>query len=116
MVSLATLKTGSFAGIVITASHNPPSYNGFKIKAHYGGPASPIEIDKVEKLIPDALDYNTLSFESYLENGLIEWIDAETMYFEHVQNNFDMKAIEDSKLNFAYDAMYGAGQSTPCED
>jgi phosphomannomutase len=111
MVSLATLKTGSFAGIVITASHNPPSYNGFKIKAHYGGPASPIEIDKVEKLIPDALDYNTLSFESYLENGLIEWIDAETMYSEHVQNNFDMKAIEDSKLNFAYDAMYGAGQS-----
>jgi phosphomannomutase len=111
MVSLATQKTGSFAGIVITASHNPPSYNGFKIKAHYGGPASPIEIDKVEKLIPDSLDYETLSFESYLEKGNIEWIDAETMYFDHVQSNFDMQAIEDSKLSFAYDAMYGAGQS-----
>ena len=71
MVSLATQKTGSFAGIVITASHNPPSYNGFKIKAHYGGPASPIEIDKVEKLIPDSLDYETLSFDAYLEKGEI---------------------------------------------
>lgn len=111
MVSLATQKTGSFAGIVITASHNPPSYNGFKIKAHYGGPASPIEIDKVEKLIPDNLDYSTLSFDAYLEKGSIEWIDAETMYFDHVQSNFDMQAIEDAKLNFAYDGMYGAGQS-----
>jgi phosphomannomutase len=111
MVSLATQKTGSFAGIVITASHNPPSYNGFKIKAHYGGPASPIEIDKVEKLIPDSLDYETLSFDAYLEKGAIEWIDAETLYFDHVQSNFDMQAIENSKLSFGYDAMYGAGQS-----
>ena len=51
MVSLSTPKHKAFAGIVITASHNPPSYNGYKIKAHYGGPAIQQEIDAVEALI-----------------------------------------------------------------
>lgn len=110
MVSLATQKTGSIAGIVITASHNPPSYNGFKIKAAYGGPASPVEIDKIEKLIPAQITANPESYEHYKALGIIEVIDAEGMYFEQVNRQFDMKAIENSGLNFAYDAMYGAGQ------
>ena len=38
MISLAAFKMKAGAGIILTASHNPPSYNGFKIKAHYGGP------------------------------------------------------------------------------
>src|SRR5690606_32940802 len=56
MISLANTKLNTFAGIIITASHNPPGYNGYKIKAHYGGPVIPAEIEKVEALI----DYGTL--------------------------------------------------------
>ena len=52
MVSLATVKLKANAGIVITASHNPPSYNGFKIKDAFGGPAAPAEITLVESHIP----------------------------------------------------------------
>ena len=52
MISLATLKHGASAGVIITASHNPPDYNGFKIKAHFGGPALPSSIKEVEALIP----------------------------------------------------------------
>src|SRR5690606_7831121 len=48
-VSWATKDGGHSAGIVITASHNPPEYNGFKIKAHFGGPASPAMIAEVEE-------------------------------------------------------------------
>ena len=53
MVSLGTVKLQADAGIVITASHNPAEYNGYKIKASYGGPATPAMIDEVEALIPD---------------------------------------------------------------
>ena len=46
-------------GIVLTASHNPPSYNGFKLKGHYGGPLTSDKIAEVEQLIPDK---NNLDF------------------------------------------------------
>jgi phosphoglucomutase len=110
MVSLATQKTGSIAGIVITASHNPPSYNGFKIKASYGGPASPSEIDKIENLIPENISVQPAAYEYYKTTGMIEVIDAEGMYEDQVNAQFDMKTIQDPRLNFAYDAMFGAGQ------
>src|SRR5689334_14822424 len=51
MVSLATMKLKADAGIIITASHNPPSYNGFKIKGSYGGPALPSMIEEIERRI-----------------------------------------------------------------
>ena len=52
MISLACNKLQASAGVIITASHNPPSYNGFKLKSTFGGPTIPAEIAKVEDLIP----------------------------------------------------------------
>lgn len=111
MISLATVKLNASAGIIITASHNPPEYNGFKIKASYGGPATPAEISAVEELIPDTYNQKTLSVDEYVKQGLIEYVDMETMYLDHVEASFDMEAIRNSGLNLAYDAMYGAGQN-----
>lgn len=111
MVSLGTVRQKASAGIIITASHNPHTYNGFKIKAHYGGPAVPAVIDEVESLIPDVYTGKPGSVESYKKAGLIELIDLETMYCDHVEASFDMNAIRNCGLNFAYDAMYGAGQN-----
>ena len=111
MVSLSTLKHEAFAGIVITASHNPASYNGFKIKAHYGGPAIQAEIDAVEELIPEKHDVEIRTIASLLEDDLVEAIDMEQEYIDHVEANFDMDAIRNSGTKFGYDAMYGAGQN-----
>ncbi|TXB66096.1 phosphoglucomutase/phosphomannomutase family protein [Vicingus serpentipes] len=113
MVSLGTLRQKASLGVVITASHNPPSYNGFKLKGSFGGPLLPKEIQEVEDLIPEENNINLeiLNFEKFIENGIIEYIDLETMYVEHVEANFDMNAIRNSDMNFAYDAMYGAGQN-----
>jgi phosphomannomutase len=111
MISLANVKLNTFAGVIITASHNPPSYNGYKIKAHYGGPVIPSEIEKVENLI----DYNesvTLKpLEDYIHEGLVEYSDFEKIYMEQIEEKFDVAKLKSYAPNFSYDAMYGAGQN-----
>jgi phosphomannomutase len=47
----------------------------------------------------------------FMDKGLIEYVDLETMYCEHVQQHFDLNAIRNSGMRFAYDAMFGAGQN-----
>jgi phosphomannomutase len=111
MISLGVVKTKSDLGIVITASHNPPTYNGYKLKAAYGGPMIPSEVQVVEDMIPDACTLATLPTISALrEKGVVETIDLETMYIKHARKSFDLKAIKASGVKLAYDAMYGAGQ------
>lgn len=109
MVSLAAVKLGCSLGVVITASHNPPSYNGYKLKSHHGGPLSPSKVQEIEDIIPDtnSVDLKSIS----LESPLVEIVDLETMYVDHAKANFDIEAIEKSGLNLVYDAMYGAGQN-----
>ena len=112
MISLAAKNLGCEVGVILTASHNPPSYNGYKLKSKHGGPLIQKYINEVEALIPDSYQTEDLSLEEWKEKGLLELVDLESMYFEHVENYFDLDAInENSELVVAYDAMYGAGQS-----
>lgn len=111
MISLAANQLHTGAGIILTASHNPPTYNGYKIKANYGGPAVPSEVSKVENLISPTLVDVGDSFESYFNNGMIEYGDFETMYYNHCLNSFDMDALSSISSGLVYDAMYGAGLS-----
>lgn len=109
MVSLGTVKKGADLGIILTASHNPPSYNGYKLKGSYGGPLLPEQVQEIEDIIADKCDLN-LEY-TLKENELLEYIDLETMYCNHAEENFDLDAIRNSGLSLAYDAMYGAGQN-----
>ena len=109
MVSLGVVKTGADLGIVITASHNPPSYNGFKLKSHFGGPSVPADVNEVEALIPDTADAALPTLAEIIENGLLNYVDLEMMYEVHARANFDIAAMQ--KVGLAYDGMYGAGQS-----
>ena len=112
MVSFEVIKRKADLGIVITASHNPPTYNGIKLKGDHGGPLMDDKIAEVENLIPDNVDYDykNLSFNDYLETNMVEIIDMDASYINHVHKNFDIKGIATSKFNFAFDAMYGSGQ------
>ena len=112
MISLGANRLGCELGVILTASHNPPSYNGYKLKSKHGGPLIQKYINEVEALIPDGYETEDLGLEEWEAKGLLEFVDLETMYFEHVEANFDLEAInESSELVVAYDAMYGAGQS-----
>jgi len=110
MISLATHKEGAGLGIVITASHNPAEYNGFKIKATYGGPASPKDVAAIEDMIPDVAPSTDLNYDELKINGLVQMLDMESMYVDHVESAFDMGVLREDKLKLAYDGMYGAGQ------
>src|SRR5690554_8031449 len=61
MVSMGTKRYGANIGVVLTASHNPPSYGGYKLKSNYGGPLLPDKIQEVEDLIPDHIDASVLN-------------------------------------------------------
>lgn len=111
MISLANTRLNTFAGVIITASHNPPAYNGYKIKAQYGGPVVPAEIEKVEALISYGAIPETDTLEAYMAKGLIEYADFEALYMQQIEEKFDTAKLKAYAPHFAYDAMYGAGQN-----
>ncbi|HRH67556.1 MAG TPA: phosphoglucomutase/phosphomannomutase family protein, partial [Bacteroidia bacterium] len=112
MISLGTLVHKCDLGIIITASHNPPSYNGFKLKGSYGGPMTPSHVQEIEDIIPDVSSTDLSASISDLDKkGLIQWVDLENEYIRHVEKNFDLQSIRNSGMKLAYDAMYGAGQN-----
>ncbi|MCS7077891.1 MAG: phosphoglucomutase/phosphomannomutase family protein [Bacteroidia bacterium] len=102
MISLATVHFNCAAGIIITASHNPPEYSGYKIKGYFGGPATPEMITEVENLIDSPI---TQTFTP----ATIQKEDFEALYINHLKQNFDIDLIR-KKVYVVYDAMYGAGQ------
>ncbi|MHB8260263.1 MAG: phosphohexomutase domain-containing protein [Bacteroidia bacterium] len=112
MVSLGTVTYKANLGIIITASHNPPSYNGYKLKAHYGGPLTPEKVQEVEDIIPakSSTNLDSISLKAAETKGLLIYKDLEDLYIQQVEKNFDISAIKNSGIRFAYDSMYGAGK------
>jgi phosphomannomutase len=113
MVSLGVVNYKAMLGVVITASHNPPLYNGYKLKGHFGGPLMENYLREIEALIPreNPFNINEISLEDMAANGLVQYADLETMYCCYLQEKFDIEAIRTSGLRFAFDAMYGSGQN-----
>jgi phosphomannomutase len=113
MISMGAVKLNCDLGIIITASHNPPEYNGFKLKGSYGGPLLPKHVAEIEEIIKDhsTVDTENIQLSDYTGKGLLEYTDLETMYCDAVASAFNLEAIKNSGMQFAYDAMYGAGQN-----
>jgi phosphomannomutase len=112
MISLGARNLGCELGVIITASHNPPAYNGYKLKTKHGGPLIQKYITEIEELIHDTISVEEKTMEEWEKAGLLEYVDLETMYLNHVEANFDLEAINNAdEMVVAYDAMYGAGQS-----
>jgi alpha-D-glucose phosphate-specific phosphoglucomutase len=113
MVSLLTKKLNAAGGVVITASHNPAKYNGFKIKGDFGGPAFPETIEKVEKELKKVIKQKVeikKSFAELVEKGTIKKIDFTAIYIEDIKSKINVDLIKSSGIKIAYDAMHGAGQ------
>tara|TARA_B100001741_G_scaffold313745_1_gene321648 strand:- start:12221 stop:13627 length:1407 start_codon:yes stop_codon:yes gene_type:complete len=113
MVSLGVVNYKANIGVVITASHNPPSYNGYKLKGDFGGPLLQDDISDVENRIPElnTFDVDSISLKDLESEGMLEYVDLEDDYCKHAESNFDLDSIRNSRLNLAYDSMFGAGKN-----
>lgn len=112
MLSLATREYGASLGVIVTASHNPSEYNGYKLRGSYGGALTPDQVSEVEKRVPEEAPVvdELPELEELKKAGKVEVADIEKLYCDRIKESFDLKAIEDSEMTLAYDAMYGAGQ------
>ncbi len=108
VVSYAITERKAGAGIVITASHNPPTDNGFKFKPYYGGSASPEIVEEIEKRLDG--EVKKMPFAQAQSQGLVEYFDASLGYIEQLKRIVDVEGIMNSDLNIVVDPMWGAGQ------
>ena len=113
MVSLGVIKLKANCGVMITASHNAPEYNGIKLKGEYGGPMLDRDIRDIENLITSEYEFDLemLNWNYLLEHGMIQYINLEVIYLKNLRDNFDIEKLNNSKLKLAFDAMYGSAQN-----
>lgn len=113
-VSYAIVEKKASAGVMITASHNPPRYNGFKLKASYGGSANFDTSSRVEQLLKrnelEKREPKTMKLEEALQRGLVQKFDPAWAYYAHLSSLVDLDIISNGELRVVADGMYGAGR------
>lgn len=102
-LSFVTANLQARLGIMVTASHNPPEYNGIKIKASYGGPVDQAVIDGIEECLPEEVPPLAI------DDREIQTLDLNAIYLPAVRSKIDWQGISTSGLTVVIDAMHGAG-------
>jgi alpha-D-glucose phosphate-specific phosphoglucomutase len=114
VISFAIPALGAIGGVMITASHNPPRYNGIKLKSAYGGSASSQDTRAVEERLAANVACGRapreLDTEDAIAAGLIERFDPLPAYRSHINSLIDFECIRRAGLKVAVDAMYGSGR------
>ncbi len=107
-LSLATRDHKCVCGGVITASHNPAEYNGFKIKTAEGGGAGKNITDAVENYL-GAEDVVTLDYKKAVVDGKIKVLDFKKDYLKFIRSYINLKKIKTAKFRVIQDVMHGSG-------
>jgi phosphomannomutase len=107
-VSFAVKNLRAVGGVMITASHNPPIFNGFKLKSHFGGSSDSETCKAVESFL-DRHPVCTLKFDEAVRAGKIILSDVRPAHFAAIKQLVDFELIAKSKLRVAHDALFGVG-------
>lgn len=111
VVSFSIIDRKAGGGVVITASHNPWNWNGFKYKPEYGGSAAPEIVDEIEAPLPSLVGRKLPSVDiaDARARGLVEDFDPRAPYLAQLARLVDIDRLRAAGLRVCYDAMYGTG-------
>jgi phosphomannomutase len=110
VIAFSVVNRKAAGAINITASHNPPTDNGFKVRNEYGGAIPPEGLKAIEGLIPPSEDLvKRTAFADAVESGKVVIFDAAPAYIEHLKELIDLQPIKDAGLNIVADVMWGNG-------
>jgi alpha-D-glucose phosphate-specific phosphoglucomutase len=112
VVSCGVLAQKTGGAIIITASHNPAKWNGFKFRTEQGASASTEVTAGIEKGIAGALNSDKikhLPLAEALDRGIVEYLDLDPIYIEQIGRLVDLERLRQSGLKVIADPMYGAG-------
>ena len=107
-VSFAVKHLRAVGGVVITASHNPAIFNGFKLKSYYGG-SSDSETCRIVESFLDRNPVKTMPLAGAVKAGRIKIADVRPAHYAALKKLVDFKLIAKSKLRFAHEALFGVG-------
>lgn len=109
--AFAVRETRAGGAIMLTASHNPPEYNGIKFIPHFAGPATPDITDDIEWEIGAMLEAESAGPPAGRSVGPIRKIDVSNEYIKHLLSLIESSIIRHSDARVLFDPMYGAGQN-----
>jgi phosphomannomutase len=107
-VSFAVKHQRAVGGVMITASHNPPAFNGFKLKSYYGGSADTSTCKNVESFL-DRNGVQSQDLAGAVKDKRIRITDVRPTHYAALKRLVDFPLIAKSKLRFAHDALFGVG-------
>jgi phosphomannomutase len=107
-ISFEVKRLNAVGGVMLTASHNPPAFNGFKLKAWFGGSAEPSICQAVEGLL-DQNPVRALPFADAVKQKRIVVKDVRGPHFAALKRLVDFDLIAKSKVRFAHEALFGVG-------
>jgi alpha-D-glucose phosphate-specific phosphoglucomutase len=112
LISYGVTHQKAAGAVIITASHNPGQWNGFKIKSQDGSSA-PTEVEaEIESRLPQIIAQDRikrLDLEEGLAKGIIQYLDIAPVYIDHISKLVDLQSLRQSGLRIAVDSMFGAG-------
>ena len=109
-IAYAVVSKKACGAVNITASHNPPTDNGFKVRDENGGAIDPEGLKRIEAQIPDSLDdVKRIELDDGMRDGKIAMFDASDAYIANIKKLVDLQKIKDAGLTILVDAMWGNG-------
>ncbi|MDH5507348.1 MAG: phosphoglucomutase/phosphomannomutase family protein [Anaerolineae bacterium] len=110
VISFAVKAKQAIAAVNITASHNPPEDNGFKVRDENGGAIPPEGLKRIEAGIPPSIDQvKSIPLAQAEKQGVVIKFDAAPEYVDHIKSLIDLQPIKDAGLTILVDAMWGNG-------
>jgi phosphomannomutase len=107
-VSFEVKRQKAIGGVMLTASHNPAAFNGFKLKAWYGGSAEPATCKAVEGLL-DRNPVRSIPLPQAVRSRLVSVRDIRGAHYAALKKLVDFPLIAASGLKFAHEALHGVG-------